>query len=175
MRRSSTALFGAVIGVATLTAASVSALAQDTTACASAALEPLKLTYLACDDLMSRQKVALAAAQRCAAVGQTLQQCAFDGDFDRMIAWWQRERAAARLLEHEFDAALVEYERNHWAVAYAALARLADLGHRDAARLALQMWRYGTPLYGQAFDAAPSQLAAWTRMARAIAWAQAEP
>lgn len=45
-----------------------------------------------------------------------------------------------------FDAALVEYERNHWPQAFAALSSLSDGGHPEAARIAWQMWRFGAAL-----------------------------
>lgn len=63
-----------------------------------------------------------------------------------------------------FDAALLAHERNHWDEAYAALVRLADRGHPDAARMAQQMWRYGPQLYGTAFKAQPEQVARWTKL-----------
>ena len=63
-----------------------------------------------------------------------------------------------------FDDAMVAYERNHWDEAYAALARLADHGHPQAARMALQMWRFGQQLYQRDFSASPSQRARWTRL-----------
>jgi|GEM_PF-1703177 len=63
----------------------------------------------------------------------------------------------------QFDAALVEYERNHWPQAFAALSALADRGHTEAARMALQMWRYGPALYGREFVATSRQVEAWAR------------
>ena len=62
-----------------------------------------------------------------------------------------------------FDAALVAYERNHWPEAYAALSALADSGHPEAARMALQMRQYGPALYGREFVANAGQLAQWKR------------
>lgn len=62
-----------------------------------------------------------------------------------------------------FDAALVAYERNHWPEAYAALSALADGGHPEAARMALQMRQYGPALYGREFVASASQVALWKR------------
>lgn len=60
-----------------------------------------------------------------------------------------------------FDLALAEYERHHWAEAYAGLATLADAGHREAARIALEMHRLGPALYGLRFDATPYQQLTW--------------
>jgi len=62
-----------------------------------------------------------------------------------------------------FDAALVAYERNHWPEAYAGLSALADGGHPEAARMALQMRRYGPALYGREFFASAGQLEQWAR------------
>ena len=63
----------------------------------------------------------------------------------------------------QFDAALVEYERNHWPQAFAALSALADRGHPEAARMALQMWRYGPALYRLEFLATSRQVETWAR------------
>jgi hypothetical protein len=62
-----------------------------------------------------------------------------------------------------FEAAMQAYERNHWPQAYAALAQLADRGHPEAARIALQMWSHGPKLYGTAFTATSRQVAFWTQ------------
>jgi 2,4-dienoyl-CoA reductase-like NADH-dependent reductase (Old Yellow Enzyme family) len=63
-----------------------------------------------------------------------------------------------------FDNALVAYERNHWDEAYTALAQLADRGHPQAARMALQMWRFGPKLYQKDFGASAAQLERWTQL-----------
>jgi hypothetical protein len=60
-----------------------------------------------------------------------------------------------------FDEALIEYERCHWAAAWELLARLADRGHPRAARLALDMHRFGPRLFGGAFSADAARLASW--------------
>jgi 2,4-dienoyl-CoA reductase-like NADH-dependent reductase (Old Yellow Enzyme family) len=65
-----------------------------------------------------------------------------------------------------FDAAMAAYERNHWVAAYAAFTALADAGHGEAARMALQMWRYGPALYRTSFAADPLQLERWSRAQR---------
>lgn len=65
-----------------------------------------------------------------------------------------------------FDDAIHLYERNHWAEAFAAFARLADAGDADAARIALQMHAWGPRLYGQAFELAPERARAWVRLGR---------
>lgn len=62
-----------------------------------------------------------------------------------------------------FDAAQVAYERNHWPEAYAALSALADSGHTEGARMALQMRQYGLALYGREFVASAGQVAQWKR------------
>jgi hypothetical protein len=63
-----------------------------------------------------------------------------------------------------FDAAMQAYERNHWNVAYAAFTKLADQGHSEAARIALQMVRHGPALYRMSFAANAHQLARWSRV-----------
>lgn len=64
-------------------------------ACKPAPIEQLKAAYLACADHTARHRMDEALAQHCGAIGEQLKQRAFDGDFDRLIAWWQRERDAA--------------------------------------------------------------------------------
>ncbi len=60
-----------------------------------------------------------------------------------------------------FHAAVALYEAAQWRKAYSMLVKLADGGHAAAARLALLMLRYGAPIYGAAFTAAPKQIARW--------------
>lgn len=60
-----------------------------------------------------------------------------------------------------FDAAMAQYETGHHAQAYAQLARLADAGHPEAARIAWLMQRHGERLYGQRFEATPLQQLSW--------------
>ena len=70
---------------------------------------------------------------------------------------------ALTTVAQRFDAARVEYERNHWPEAYAALSALADSGHAEAARMALQMRQYGPALYGRELVASAGQVALWKR------------
>ena len=70
--------------------------------------------------------------------------------------------AAAQPATVEFDAALEAYEINHWPEAYRAMSRLADGGNAEAARVALQMKRFGPALYGHRFEATPYQELSWT-------------
>jgi 2,4-dienoyl-CoA reductase-like NADH-dependent reductase (Old Yellow Enzyme family) len=65
-----------------------------------------------------------------------------------------------------FDRAMTDYERNHWDQAYAAFTALADQGHAEAARIALQMWRHGPALYQRSFAANAHQVARWSRVWR---------
>lgn len=74
------------------------------------------------------------------------------------------QTAAAPDAFQAFDAAMVAYERNHWDEAFAALGRLADRGHAEAARLALQMWGFGPKLYQKNFSASAAQVERWTQM-----------
>lgn len=64
-----------------------------------------------------------------------------------------------------FDAAMVAYECNHWSASYAAFAALADQGHHEAARIALQMRRHGPALYRTFFAANAQQVERWSRLA----------
>jgi hypothetical protein len=65
-----------------------------------------------------------------------------------------------------FDSAMAAYERNHWDQAYADFTALADKGHAEAARIALQMWRHGPALYQRSFAANAHQVARWSRVWR---------
>lgn len=61
----------------------------------------------------------------------------------------------------DFAVAMENYEDNRWPAAFEQFARLADQGHRDAARMAWQMWRYGPELFTRRFEVAPEQRAHW--------------
>lgn len=63
--------------------------------------------------------------------------------------------------DEAFDQAMALYDRNHWARAWQLLAELADAGHRDAAWLALQMWRHGARLYGMDFELGAQRRERW--------------
>lgn len=60
-----------------------------------------------------------------------------------------------------FDEAMSHYEAGRYAQAFAMFSRLADCGHRDAARIAMQMRRHGAQLYGMAFTASEPQINRW--------------
>lgn len=79
--------------------------------------------------------------------------------------WAQTPPASAPLaqsaLNAGFERSLQHYENNQWLAAFALLAELADQGHPEATRLALQMWRYGPSLYGQRFDLGDGRRARW--------------
>ena len=62
-----------------------------------------------------------------------------------------------------FAQAMQAYEDSHWEQAYARLSALANVGHPDAARIVLQMHRYGPQLYKTRFSATPFELAMWKR------------
>lgn len=66
--------------------------------------------------------------------------------------------------DRAYDAAQVDYEVGHYAEAYAAFAALADAGHAEAARVALQMHRYGPGLYRMRFAAGPQQIGRWAAL-----------
>lgn len=48
-----------------------------------------------------------------------------------------------------------------WADTYAVLARLADAGSADAARMALEMHHHGRSIYGMRFEASEQQQRRW--------------
>ena len=61
-----------------------------------------------------------------------------------------------------FQEAMLAYERNHWSLAFLLLSALADSGHPESARIAVQMWRHGPTLYGREFIASARQVERWT-------------
>ncbi|MFO1273135.1 MAG: hypothetical protein U1F50_15910 [Rubrivivax sp.] len=83
--------------------------------------------------------------------------------------------AAAQEPAPSFEQAMLAYERSHWAEAYAGFAQLADRGHPEAARLALQMWTWGPRLYGTRFAASTPQVERWRQTRRALAVAKEAP
>jgi hypothetical protein len=68
--------------------------------------------------------------------------------------------AAAR-----YDAARDEYEVGHFDTAFTTFAALADEGHCDAVRMALQMVRYGRSLYATEFKVTQGRVQQWQRQA----------
>lgn len=65
--------------------------------------------------------------------------------------------ASSQTLDNRFNDALLAYERNHWLQAFDEFTLLAEQGHADAARMAMQMHRQGPRLYGQHFALTPLQ------------------
>jgi hypothetical protein len=59
------------------------------------------------------------------------------------------------------QAAVAVPSRELWREVYLRLARRADRGDADSARLALEMARDGLRLYGERLDATPQQLRRW--------------
>lgn len=57
-----------------------------------------------------------------------------------------------RAQDGAFERAMLDYEEARHAQAFDALARLADGGHADAARIALLMVSHGPRLYGRRFE-----------------------
>jgi len=68
-----------------------------------------------------------------------------------------------------FGQALGAYANNDWAQAYAILGALADEGHRESARLALQMARHGQRLFGLRFELSARRQAHWVALTNALA------
>jgi hypothetical protein len=64
-----------------------------------------------------------------------------------------------------FDEAVVQYQQGRWAEAYGRFIALANQGDADAARTALFMLHYGPQLYNSHWDAMPSEVARWERLA----------
>jgi hypothetical protein len=60
-----------------------------------------------------------------------------------------------------FDDAMSHYQAGRYARAFTLFSQLADCGHREAARIAMQMRRFGPQLYGMDFAATAPQIAGW--------------
>lgn len=60
-----------------------------------------------------------------------------------------------------FEAAMQAYQEGRYPAAYGRFVKLANGGHAEAARIALDMYRYGQQLYGSAWGAEPNQLRDW--------------
>ena len=67
-------------------------------------------------------------------------------------------------LDRRFDAARDQHDLGNVAEAFAALAMLADEGHCEAARLALQMIYAGPEAYLMSFRAGPRQITRWRNL-----------
>jgi hypothetical protein len=68
-----------------------------------------------------------------------------------------------------FEQARVQLERGHYADAHRSFAQLADCGHREAARIALEMRQFGPQVYGLTFNVGPKRLARWQALLAAPA------
>lgn len=66
--------------------------------------------------------------------------------------------------QQRYDAARDEYEIGHFQVAFAEFAALADGGHCEAARMALQMVRHGKSLYAAEFRVPLERVQRWQHM-----------
>jgi hypothetical protein len=78
--------------------------AQDAAVFASWPLDKVKQAYLECDRTSSRELIPPGVMVHCVMIGDTLRQRGFDGNFDRLLAWWRSEKnaAAARAASSEF-------------------------------------------------------------------------
>ncbi|MBL8346877.1 MAG: hypothetical protein JNN03_15665 [Rubrivivax sp.] len=68
-----------------------------------------------------------------------------------------------------FEQARAQLERGHYAEAHRRFAQLADCGHREAARIALEMRQFGPQLYRMNFQVGPKQLTRWRALLAAPA------
>jgi hypothetical protein len=87
---------GLAIGSLVVGAATAFAQARSGHDAASAPIDELKRVYLACDWAASRTVLDPSTAAYCSVVGEALQQRAFDGSFEQLLAWWRAEKDAAQ-------------------------------------------------------------------------------
>jgi hypothetical protein len=64
-----------------------------------------------------------------------------------------------------FERAMRAYAHDHYPLAFADLASLADRGHGEAARIAWLMHRHGPRLYGGRFEVEPGRAGRWLALA----------
>lgn len=69
--------------------------------------------------------------------------------------------AESQTLDTEYGAAQDQYGQNHWHDAFSSFARLAQRHHRQSAKVAFQMWKYGPALYGTDFSVTRNQILLW--------------
>lgn len=69
----------------------------------------------------------------------------------------------------DLELARTELERGHYAEAHRRFAQLADCGHREAARMALEMRQLGPQAYGMTFNVGPKRLSRWRALLAAPA------
>ena len=79
------------------------------------------------------------------------------------------ERVGVGHAASALDEAQRAYEEGRWAVAYHALAALADVGHPEAARIAWLMHRHGLPLYRTVLPASDAQRLRWQHLSATVA------
>lgn len=127
-----------------------------TSLCSAAELDTLKQQYLACARDAAERRLTHEESATCSQTSERLVQQGFGGDLGRLLAWWRASRTP-----QSFEQAQEHYDAGRYAQAYAGFAGLADCGHREAARIALQMRQFGPRLYGTSFMAGPQQLQRW--------------
>ncbi len=62
---------------------------------ASTPVHELKQAYLACEHAASRDRLDFGTAAVCSLIGEELLKRAFDGSFERLLAWWRANKDAA--------------------------------------------------------------------------------
>ena len=127
----------------------------------------LERRYLECNRAASTQRLSSGSAAACSVIAQRLLTQRFGGDFERLLQWSRSAPDPSDGTADSFEAAQMHYEAGRYNAAYALFARLADCGHRTAARIALQMHKFGSKLYGLEFAAHAQQLVRWQVVASA--------
>jgi hypothetical protein len=144
----------------------------------SAPLGPLEQAYLGCTEASTLRRFAHGEAAACSETAERLLQQRFGGDLDRLLAWWRNAGAdgdaggsghgagpagdVCAAADARTGEARIAYENGHYARAFELFAGLADAGHAEAARITLQMHRFGPALFGQRFEASEARRARWS-------------
>lgn len=121
----------------------------------------LERRYLECNRVASTQRLSSGTVAACSVIAQRLLTQRFGGDFERLLQWSRTARDTSDAASAPFEVARAHYDAGHFTEAYALFVQLADCGHREAARIALQMHRLGSSVYGLDFAAHPQQLMRW--------------
>ena len=93
-RTPSAAAIAASLVLATLASNPCAQTPGDTHAAVNREVHSLKAAYLRCERAATDRLLDMGEAAACSAIHEELLKVGFDGDFKRLLAWWQAERVA---------------------------------------------------------------------------------
>jgi hypothetical protein len=122
---------------------------------------PTAAEPVAIDELPQVQPGFFVAASLRADAGRRPPAAPFDDHLARWPQDWHTAQLPVDRAHTIFEEGMAHYDAGRYREAYRLFKSLADCGHREAARLALQMRRYGPTLFAMPFDATDEQIATW--------------